>query len=166
MNWKSLLFVAAFAVACGKKKEPENAAGPTIETSVGLVDVNIKTNPEGQDQRWINVPVTVKNNLGGPITVNKIEWKITVGTQDLGSNSKTFDEQIAAGASGDFKLTNEFSWKDQTGLVDNQAKVTGTITWTGPKGNQNTTALDLLGNIKQEEGVKMGDQVPDAPANQ
>ena len=166
MSWKSLLLVAAFAVGCGKKKEPENAGGPTIEASVGVVDVNIKKVPDGQDQRWINVPVTVKNNLGGPITVNKIEWKINVGTQDLGANSKQFDQQIAAGATGEFTLTNEFAWKDETGLVDDQAKVTGTISWTGPKGNQNSTAIDLLGKIKKEEGVKMGDQSPEAPAQQ
>jgi len=150
MNWKTLALFAAFAVGCGKKKEPENAGGPTIETGIGMVDVNRKSNPDGQDQRWINAPVTVTNKLAGPITVTKIVWHIGVSTQDLGDNSKEFNEQIAAGAKASFTLTNMFQWKDETPLLTNQAHVTGTITWTGPKGNANETAFDLTGEIKDE----------------
>ncbi len=158
MNWKIVALIAAFAVGCGKKKEPENAGGPMIEAGVGMVDVNVKKNAEGNDDRWINAPVTIKNKLGGPITINKIEWQIGVGGQDLGSNSKEFNEQIAVGASGDFVLTNKFTWKDGTPLTDDQAKITGTVTWTGPKGNINTTPLDLSGQIKNEPAANIHDE--------
>ena len=96
MNWKMIVFAAAFVVGCGKKKEPESAAtaGPQVESTIGLVEVNRKANPEGPDQRWINAPVELKNNLGGAITVNKIEWHIDVGGQDLGNNAKEFNEQV------------------------------------------------------------------------
>lgn len=158
MNWKTVALFAAFAVGCGKKKEPETAAGPMIEAGVGVVDVNIHPNPEGKDERAMNAPVTIKNNLSGPITINKIEWAMTVGTQDIGKDSKTFDEQIAAGATGKFLLTNQFAWKDETPLVDDMATVTGTITWTGPKGNINTTELNVSGKIKSEPEVKVIDK--------
>lgn len=158
MTWKTVALVAAFAVGCGKKKEPESAAGPMIETGIGLVDVNIHSNPQGNDERAMNAPVTIKNNLGGPITVNKIEWAMNVGTQDIGKNSKTFDEQVAAGATGKFLLTNKFSWSDERPLVDDMATVTGTITWTGPKGNVNTTELNVSGKIKSEPEIKIIDK--------
>ena len=156
MNWKSMMFLAVFAVACGKKKEPEHAAsGPQIEVGVAMVDVNRKPNPEGADQRWINAPVQIKNNLQGPITVTKIEWHIDVGGQDLGSNSKEFSEAVAAGATGSFLLSNTFTWPDERPLVENKAHVTGTITWTGPKGNSNSTPLDVTGEIKDDAAANI-----------
>lgn len=158
MNSKILAFLAVFAVACGKKKEPETPAGPMIEASVGQVDVNRRPNAEGMDQRWMNAPVSIKNNLAGPITVNKIDWKFNVSTQDIGSNSKEFNEQIPAGGSGNFLLTNSFTWKDETPLLDSKLHVTGTITWTGPKGNVNTTPLDVTGNIKDEPAANILDK--------
>lgn len=158
MSWKTALLLTAFAVGCGKKKEPETAAGPMIEAGIGMVDVNVKPNPEGMDERWINAPVTIKNNLAGPITVNKIEWNIGVGAQDLGNNSQEFNEQIAAGASGTFTLTNKFVWKDETPLSDDMADVKGTVTWTGPKGNQQTTPIELKGEIKKEPTTNINDK--------
>ena len=157
MNWKMIVFAAAFVVGCGKKKEPESAAtaGPQVESTVGLVEVNRKANPEGPDQRWINAPVELKNNLGGAITVNKIEWHIDVGGQDLGNNAKEFNEQVAAGATGKFLLSNTFTWSDDRPLAENKAHVTGTITWTGPKGNINTTALDVTGTIKDDAAANI-----------
>lgn len=157
MNWKYLVFAAALVVGCGKKKEPETAAtaGPQIAATIGLVDVNVKPNPEGRDQRWINAPVKIQNNLAGAITVNKIEWHIGVGGQDLGNNAKEFNEQIAAGATGDFLLTNTFAWPDDTPLREAKAHVTGTVTWTGPKGNTNTTPLDVTGDIKADAAANI-----------
>lgn len=157
MNWKMIAFAATLVVGCGKKKEPEHAAapGPQIESSIGLVDVNRKSDPEGPDQRWINAPVELKNNLAGAITVNKIEWQIGVGGQDLGKNAKEFNEQIAAGATGKFLLTNTFTWSDDRALSEDKAHVTGTITWTGPKGNTNTTPLDVTGSIKDDAAANI-----------
>lgn len=168
MNWKTLALFAAFAVGCGKKKEPENAAGPMIEAGIGQVEVNRKPDPTGRDERWMNSPVTIKNNLAGPITVTKISWHVGVSTQDLGDNSKEFSEQIAAGAKGTFTLTNKYQWKDDTPLLSNQAHVTGTITWTGPKGNINETAFDVTGTIKDNENANIlhKDESGDKPAEQ
>lgn len=161
MNWKMLVMAAVFVVGCGKKKEPESAgAEPKLDVAVGLVDVNKHPNPTGPDDRAINVPVQIKNNLAGPITINKIEWHIGVGGQNLGDNSKEYNEQIAAGATGNFLLTNHFAWPDATPLTDNKAKVTGTITWTGPKGNANTTPLDVTGEIKDDAAANILDRNP------
>ena len=115
MNWKMIVFAAAFVVGCGKKKEPESAAtaGPQVESTIGLVEVNRKANPEGPDQRWINAPVELKNNLGGAITVNKIEWHIDVGGQDLGNNAKEFNEQVAEGATGSERSSRNVLWEER-----------------------------------------------------
>lgn len=153
-TWTLMLAVSLFAAACAKDKAPENAGSAAVETTlVGMLDINRKPNPEGQDQRWVNTSVEISNPLGGPITVNKIDWKVMVGAQDLGSSSMDVGEQIAAGGKGSFKLSKEFTWKDETGLRDDAAQVTGTVTWTGPKGNTNTTPFTLNGKVKHDEAA-------------
>ena len=148
--WNLIALTAIVAVGCGKKKEPETAAAPSISTTVGVIDINRKSVPDGQDQRWINVPLTVTNSLAGDIKVTKIEWAIGVGGQDLGANSKGFDTAIKGGESAEFKLSNEFKWKDETNLAADKGNVAGTIYWTGPKGNEQTTPFVVLGDIKAE----------------
>lgn len=149
-SWKSLAFLALFAVACGKKKEPETAAVAPLTTTIGVVDLNRKTIAEGQDERWLNAPVTVKNSLAGEITVNKIEYKMMSGTQEVGGGTSSLSDKIAAGESKTFTLSSKFTWDDRTELQADKATVTGTVYFTGPNGNERTDVFNLVGDIKSE----------------
>lgn len=150
-SWKTLAFVALFAVACGKKKEPETAAGPAITTSLGAFDLNRRPDPDGRDTRWLNAPVTVQNALAGEITVNKIEWKMTSGPQEIGTGTTEINEKVAAGESKTFTLTAKFNWNDETGFKTDTATVAGTVHFTGPNGNARTEVLNLTGSVKATE---------------
>lgn len=150
-SWKIVAFVALFAVACGKKKEPETAAGPAITTSLGELDLNRRTDPEGRDTRWLNAPVTVKNALAGEITVNKIEWKMTSGPQEIATGTTEINETIGAGASKTFTVTAKFVWHDAMEIKTDSATVAGTVYFTGPNGNARTETLNLTGPVKATE---------------
>lgn len=151
-SWKILSFAILVAVGCGKKKEPESVAdgAKAAEVTLGVLDLNRKPIADANDKRAFVAHVQFKNNLANPVTVTKVDWHVDIGEQTLGDNSQAFTEEVAAGATADLTLSSQFTWKDGTEVKADKAHITGTITWTGPKGNANTTAFDLNGTIPEE----------------
>ena len=148
-TWNVLAMIALVAVGCGKKSSPENAGtvNANNEISLGALDLNRKPVADAPDKRVFEAHLHFKNTLSTEVTVTKVDWHTDIGDQTLGDNSKAFSEKVAAGASADLELDAPFAWKDGTEVKSDNAHLTGTVTWTGPKGNANTSTFDLHGTI-------------------
>jgi len=135
--------LSAVDTGCAKKNKTE-APVETFKVNLSGVTFLRQSTTTIREHNEMRYDLRITNDLpGGPITINRIDFAYSVGSENLGTEAMAPAATIAKGDTQTITVIGHFEWRETSTLPAADAKITGTISWTGPNGNVRSTPFDL-----------------------
>ena len=142
------LVVLILALGCGKKTEPEAAAGPSV--SADLVDIVVlrRDSDNLSEEAAFRGVLLITNRYEGEIVLQRVEYGARVGKKELPGAIEQLDVTVPPGATTELSLSSVFGWKDEAPMTFERGAVHGTLYYLGPKGKIRALPFTLSGELQ------------------